>query len=150
MIGVDADRPYPADRIVFMEEARPYDPPIHLGHHSPGRGRADEGLHQAQGELDRREIARKPMVVIDPTKGLEADRGTLPDVVRPYLSQGHSLCHGGRGRPTHDASFCRSVYSTRVYGCYRPAASHAPAKPTSSSLAALREPADLCADQVSA
>src|SRR5437879_3216407 len=117
MIGIDADRPNPADRVAFMEEVRSYDSPIHFGHDSPGGGRADEGLHQTLGELEGREIARKSVVVVDAAEGLAADPGTFLDVFRLCLSQGHGPCHGGRGRLTHDASFCRSAYSGRVYGC---------------------------------
>jgi hypothetical protein len=104
MIGIDADRAHPADRIAFEEEVRSYDSPIRFGYDSPAERGADEGLHEALGELERREIERKSVVVIDPAKSLEADPGTFLDVFRLYLAQGNLFRHGGRGRPGHVAS----------------------------------------------
>src|ERR1700716_2017750 len=100
-----------------MKKVRSYDSPICFGHHSPREGGANESLHQALGELEGRETAPEPVMIIDAAKGLKADPGALLSVFGRYLSKSHRLFHGGRGRLTHDASFCRPAQSGRVYGC---------------------------------
>src|ERR1700704_966776 len=94
MIGIAADRAYPADRVAFMKKVRSYDSPICFGHHSPREGGANESLHQALGELEGRETAPEPVMIIDAAKGLKADPGALLGVFGRYLSKSHRLFHG--------------------------------------------------------
>src|SRR5262249_48721822 len=80
------------------------DSPIEPGHHSPRAGRGDEVLDHAVGELTRREVTRKPVVVGEPAKRLKADPPALRDVPRLDLTQAHRPCLDGRSRLAHGSS----------------------------------------------
>ena len=55
------------------------DPPlaVALGQHPPDIGVGDPVPDDLLGELDRRKVARKAVVILDPAEGLEADSRQL-------------------------------------------------------------------------
>ena len=91
--GIDRDRPDAPDRIALVEEVRADDPPVDLGDHAPHLRVRDPRAHHRRGGLERGEVPREAVVIVDVAERLEDDARKLVGI-------------GGLGRSKGDLRGC--------------------------------------------
>jgi hypothetical protein len=96
-VGTYGDRPDAAHRSALVEEVRANHPPVGLGHHAPdGRMRA-EGLDEPAGHVERREVAREAVTVVDACEGTVRNAGGRLVVAGLDAPQPHTRRAAGGG-----------------------------------------------------
>ena len=84
---IDADRPDARDGVSLVQEVRADDTSVDLGHHAPDRRVVGQRCEHSGGHLQRRKVAREPVLVVNGAEGLEANPRAGLGVTSLDLSQ---------------------------------------------------------------
>ena len=80
--GCDRNRSDASNRAALIKKVGADYASVDFGDHAPDHGMWDEYVQDAGGSLERREVALKPVVIVEGTERVEDDLGALIGVSR--------------------------------------------------------------------
>ena len=97
--GCDRNWSDPSNRAPLIKKVGADYASVNLGDHAPDHGMWDERVQDAGGSLERREVALKPVVIVEGAERVKDDLGALVGVSRFNWPKGH--LSGGWARGVH-------------------------------------------------